>query len=64
MNIFARGLIYKDEENSELKIISADDILGKNVSGYDGGSDVKTKFKLKNIREIKKYLNKKKALLN
>ncbi|OFN27490.1 hypothetical protein ACMYUL_06565 [Neisseria sp. CP9] len=56
--------IYKGEENSKIQIISVDHILGKNVSGYDGGSDVKTKFKLKNIREIKKYLNKKKALLN
>lgn len=56
--------IYKGEENSELQLTSVDHILGKNVSGYDGGTDVKTKFKLKNIRKIKKYLNKKKALLN
>ena len=56
--------IYQNKENGELKLIPSDHILGENASGFNGISDHKIKFKLKNIREIKKYLNKKKALLN
>ena len=56
--------IYQNKENGELKLILSNHILGENASGFNGISDHKIEFKLKNIREIKKYLNKKKALLN
>lgn len=56
--------IYQNKENGELKLIPSNHILGENASGFNGISDHKIEFKLKNIREIKKYLNKKKALLN
>ena len=48
--------IYKDKKNNEFKFISSDYILGKNVSGFDGISDKRMIFRLKNIEGIKKYL--------
>ena len=55
--------IYQNKENGELKLIPSSHILGENASGFNGISDHKIEFKLKNIREIKKYLNKNKAIL-
>jgi hypothetical protein len=45
--------IYQNKENGELKLIPSDHILGENTSGFNGISDHKIEFKLKNIREIK-----------
>lgn len=48
--------IYEDKKNNEFKFISSDHILGENVSGFDGISDKRMIFRLRNIEEIKKYL--------
>ncbi|MFI8146795.1 hypothetical protein [Acinetobacter sp. ABJ_C5_2] len=50
--------IFKINENG--KVYNISNILGRNVSGYDGQNDIKEKsfFNLKDIASIKKWLEK------